>query len=325
MSLVRSALVRTLGTVLSPGGANGRLSILIFHRVLSAPDPLLDDEVDARLFSQRMELLGSAFNVLPLAEAVERLVQGRVPPRAACVTFDDGYVDNHDVALPILRRLGIPATFFIASGYLEGNLMWNDTVIEAVRQAHGAKLDLAQLGLGAHPIGSIEERRNALRALLRAIKYRPVDERAGIAQRIADTARTTSPANLMMTASEVRALHSAGMEIGSHTVTHPILTRLSSREAEREIADGKAQLEAIIGGSVRLFAYPNGKPTEDFGPEHVALAKKTGFRAAVSTAWGAACPSSDVFQLPRFTPWDRQPSRFALRLLLNARRTGTEL
>ena len=314
--VARSALVRTLGAVLSPGGANGRLSILIFHRVLSGPDPFLPEEIDARRFTEQMELLGSAFNVLPLGEAVERLAQGGLPPRAASVTFDDGYADNHDVALPILRRLGIPATFFIASGYLEGRCMWNDTVIEAVRQAQGAKLDLAHLGLGAHPIGSIEARRAAMHALLKDIKYRPSDQRAGIAQGVAVTARAGSAANVMMSHSQVRALHSAGMEIGGHTVTHPILARLSPTEAEREMADGKAQLEAIIGGWVRLFAYPNGKPTEDFGPEHVALAKKLGFRAAVTTAWGAARRSSDVFQLPRFTPWDRQPWRFAVRLLL---------
>jgi peptidoglycan/xylan/chitin deacetylase (PgdA/CDA1 family) len=323
--IARSALVRTLGAALSPGGANGRLSILIFHRVLSAPDPLLHDEVDARLFAQRMELLRSEFNVLPLSEAIERLAQGRLPPRAACVTFDDGYADNHDVALPILRRLGVPATFFIASGYLEGGCMWNDTVIEAVRQAAGASLDLAHLGLGAHPIGSIEERRSAMHTLLKTIKYRPSDERAAIAQDIAAAARAAFSGNLMMTHSQVRALHSAGMEIGGHTVTHPILSRLLPSEAEREIGDGKAHLEAIIGGAVTLFAYPNGKPTMDFGREHVSLARKLGFRAALTTAWGTARQYSDVFQLPRFTPWDRQSARFAVRLLLNARRTGVEV
>jgi peptidoglycan/xylan/chitin deacetylase (PgdA/CDA1 family) len=311
--------------MLSPGGASGRLSILIFHRVLPAPDPLLHDEIDARVFSQAMDLLGSEFNVLPLSDAIRHLALGRLPPRAACVTFDDGYADNHDVALPILRRAGVPATFFIASGYLEGGCMWNDTVIEAVRLAEGATLDLARLGLGAYPIGSIEERRAALRALLNGIKYRPSGERAEIANDIAATARTAARADLMMSHGQVRALHSAGMEIGGHTVTHPILTRLSARNAEREMADGKTELEAIIRAPVRLFAYPNGKPTEDFGPEHVALARKVGFRAAVTTAWGAARRSSDVFQLPRFTPWDREPSKFALRLLFNTRRPAAEL
>jgi peptidoglycan/xylan/chitin deacetylase (PgdA/CDA1 family) len=323
--LVRSVLVRALGAALSPGGANGRLSILIFHRVLAAPDALFPEEIDARRFAEQMELLASAFNVLPLAEAVERLAQGALPPRAACVTFDDGYADNHDVALSILRRFGVPATFFIASGYLEGCCMWNDTVIHAVRQAPGPVLDLAHLGLGAHRVGSIEERRATVHALLGAIKYQPSDRRAGLSEGVAAAAQARSASDLMMTHAQVRSLHSAGMEIGGHTVTHPILSRLSPSEAEREMADGKAQLEGIIGAPVRLFAYPNGKPTEDFGPKHVALAKKLGFRAAVTTAWGAARRSSDPFQLPRFTPWDREPARFAVRLLLYARQPGVEL
>jgi peptidoglycan/xylan/chitin deacetylase (PgdA/CDA1 family) len=323
--LVRSVLVRALGAALSPGGANGRLSILIYHRVLAAPDALFPEEIDARRFAEQMELLASAFNVLPLPEAVERLAQGRLPPRAACVTFDDGYADNHDVALPILRRFGVPATFFIASGYLEGRCMWNDTVIHAVRQAQGPTLDLAHLGLGAHHLGSTEERRATVHALLKAIKYQPSDRRAGISESVAAAAKVRDASGLMMTHAQVRSLHSAGMEVGGHTVMHPILARLSPTDAEREMADGKAQLEGIIGGRIRLFAYPNGKPTEDFGAQHVALAKKLGFRAAVTTAWGAARQSSDVFQLPRFTPWDRQPARFAVRLLLNARRSGVEI
>lgn len=323
--LARSALVRALGAALSPGGANGRLSILIFHRVLAVPDALFPEEIDARRFAEKMDLLGSVFNVLPLAEAVERLAQGRLPARAACVTFDDGYADNHDVALPILQRFGVPATFFIASGYLEGRCMWNDTVIHAVRHAPGPTLDLASLGLGAHRVGSIEERRATVHALLKAIKYLSSDQRAGIAEGVAAAAQARPASELMMTHAQVRSVHSAGMEIGGHTVSHPILARLSLTEAEREMADGKAQLESIIGGPVRLFAYPNGKPTEDFGPEHVALARKLGFRAAVTTAWGGARRSSDPFQLPRFTPWDRQPGRFAVRLLLYARQPGVQI
>ena len=115
------------------------------------------------------------------------------------------------------------------------------------------------------------------------------------------------------------------MEIGGHTITHPILARIDAAEAEREIAGGKAELEAILGEKVELFAYPNGKPVEDYTAEHVAIARRVGFRAAVTTSWGAGRRTSDPFQLPRFTPWDRAPARFALRLLLNARRQGVEL
>jgi len=115
------------------------------------------------------------------------------------------------------------------------------------------------------------------------------------------------------------------MEIGGHTVTHPILSRVSLGEAEREIAEGKEALESVIGAPVKLFAYPNGRPTEDFGPEHVALARKLGFEAAVTTSWGAARSTSDTFQLPRFTPWDRHPLKFHARLLLNTRQSAHEI
>jgi peptidoglycan/xylan/chitin deacetylase (PgdA/CDA1 family) len=125
----------------------------------------------------------------------------------------------------------------------------------------------------------------------------------------------------MMRDDEVRALRDAGMEIGAHTATHPILTRLPPAEARREIDDSRDRLAAILNEPVSLFAYPNGKPGQDYAPEHVRMVRDAGFSAAVSTAWGVASPGSDVFQLPRFTPWDRGPAKFALRLLLNRRDT----
>jgi hypothetical protein len=89
------------------------------------------------------------------------------------------------------------------------------------------------------------------------------------------------------------------------------------------MADGKQALEALIRAPVRTFAYPNGKPGQDYLAEHAAMAREIGFAAAVSTSWGAASKASDSFQLPRFTPWDRNDARFVLRLLQNMRRPGT--
>jgi peptidoglycan/xylan/chitin deacetylase (PgdA/CDA1 family) len=115
----------------------------------------------------------------------------------------------------------------------------------------------------------------------------------------------------------VQSLHKAGMEIGGHTVHHPILASIPADEARREIAEGKAALEAMTGAPLRLFAYPNGKPHEDYLAEHVAMAREFGFEGAVSTSWGARKENADVFQLPRFTPWDKGRLRFALRLARN--------
>lgn len=123
-----------------------------------------------------------------------------------------------------------------------------------------------------------------------------------------------------MSSDQVRALHRAGMQIGAHTVNHPILARLGRDEAMREIGDSKRRLESITGAPVTLFAYPNGRPGDDYDDASVALVREAGFEAAFSTTWGAARLVSDRFQLPRFTPWDRGRGRFGLRLLGNLRR-----
>jgi peptidoglycan/xylan/chitin deacetylase (PgdA/CDA1 family) len=310
-------LERRLLAWLSPGGAHG-LSILIYHRVLAAPDPLFPGEVERHAFDTQLALLKSRFTVLPLLDAVRLARAGRLPPRAACITFDDGYADNAEVALPLLQKHGLHATFFIASGFLNGGRMWNDSVIETVRMAPAGVLDARHLGLGSHALATLEERRAAIGALIGQLKYLPMAERQQQVDRLALLAGGPLPSRLMMDDEQVRQLHRAGMAIGGHTVNHPILARLPAAEARAEIAAGKAALEQLTGAPVRLFAYPNGKPGTDYLAEHVAMVRELGFEAAVSTAWGAS-RQPDLFQLPRFTPWDRTPRRFTLRMARNLR------
>lgn len=297
-----------------------RLSVLAYHRVLPAHDPLLPGEPSAAEFEHRMRWVKANFDVLPLGEAVRALREDRLPRRALSITFDDGYADNHDVALPILRRLGLSATFFVATGFLDGGCMFNDVVIESVRQAPGPDLDLDDLGLGRHPLGSVDQRARAIERILARLKYFEVGRRRDAAGEIARRAGTRAPSDLMMSTEQVRALHAAGMQIGAHTVTHPILAEIPAARARHEMAASRAQLESITGAPVRLFAYPNGGPRRDYHGEHAALAREVGFEAAVSAAWGAARAGDDLYQIPRFTPWDRADWRFGLRLAQNVMR-----
>lgn len=131
------------------------LSILVYHRVLAQADPLLPALPDTRLFDRHMALLGRCFRVLPVGEAVARLRQGTLPARAACITFDDGYADNAEWALPILQRHGLRAAFFIASDYLDGGRMWNDDVIAAVRHAQQAVLEIPVPGCAPLPVRTL--------------------------------------------------------------------------------------------------------------------------------------------------------------------------
>ncbi len=316
--------MKPLFTLLSPAGARARLNVLIFHRVLPQPDPLFPDEVDAARFDQMLGWVKSWFNVLPLDEAARRMREGSLPARAAALSFDDGYADNHDVALPLLQKHGLPCSFFVATGFLDGGRMWNDTLIESVRLSNQLMLDLRGLtdargeDLGQHPLGDTAGRRAALGALIERVKYLPPEPRQACVDAIASRAEISPPDDLMMSSGQVRALRGAGMQIGAHTVSHPILAKLDERQAADEIGRSRDALQALLGEKVGLFAYPNGKPGTDYLPDvHPALVRELGFDAAVSTRWAAARTGDDAFQIPRFTPWDRGRTRFGLRLLRN--------
>ena len=301
------------------------LSILIYHRVLAQPDPLFPGEVDRVLFERQLRLLRRFYTPLPLPQALQRLQDGSLPPRAACITFDDGYADNAEHALPLLQRHGLHATFFIATGYLNGGQMWNDRVIEAVRHATAATLDLGDLGLGPLPLANMAQRRAAIGHVLGKLKYLPFEQRQRLAaevQRCAGGAMRGDP-HAMLTSAQLQRLQAGGMGIGAHTVSHPILAALSDRAARNDIANGKRELEQLLQAPVTLFAYPNGKAGRDYGPAHVEIVKSLGFAGAVATDWGVARPGPglDLFQLPRFTPWDRARLAFLWRLRQNRKRT----
>lgn len=310
-------LWRLTESLLVPGARRQRLSILTYHRVLPQPDPMFPEEIDAKGFERQLLMLSRFFKVLPLEDAVSCLKNGSLPPRAVCITFDDGYANNAEIALPILRRLGLHATFFIATGFLDGGRMWNDSIIESVRRARGQKIEFPGLGLGRYPIATAAQRREAAVALIEQLKYLPLAQRLEQVERVIQYIAAPLPNDLMLRADQVRALHNAGMAIGGHTVNHPILAAVDQTVSRAEIAVGKESLEGIIGGRVALFAYPNGRPGQDYHGAHVQMVRDIGFTAAVSTAVGAARTESDLFQLPRYSPWDTIPLRFALRLLKN--------
>ncbi len=294
------------------------LSILIYHRVLPDYDPMRPTEITAEAFEKQMSLLSRLFNVIPLSTAITQLQQNSLPPQAVCITFDDGYADNYTTALPILKKYDFNATFFIASGFLDGGCMWNDTIIETMRSAPTNQLELKKINFDNVSLTSINQRHNAAQQLISKLKYLPHSQRTDFVEQIVDAAKVSVPNNLMLSTEELRKLSDSGMTIGGHTVSHPILTSLTDGEVEKEIVDGKQRLEAIIGSPIKLFAYPNGMPGQDFNLNHSEIVKTAGFDAAVSTQWGVSTGKTNLYQLPRFTPWDRANWKFYLRLLHNS-------
>lgn len=308
-SLRRAAL-----SLLSPPGRRARLQVLTYHRVLEQRDPLVPDEPDAAAFRAQMTALARLCSVLPLPEAAERLAAGTLPARAACVTFDDGYANNHQVAAPILEKLGLPATFFIAGGAVDRGIMWNDLVIEATRRTPAA-LDCAPIGGDAVPLPDGAARAAAVPRILDSMKYRPLDERWEAAVALYERNVEGPPPRLMMTRGQVRDLARRGFDVGGHTVSHPILATLPPAEARQEIVGCWEWVRDVTGVAPRSFAYPNGRPGRDFGPEHAAMAREAGFEVAVTTLWASARRSDDPLQLPRYTPWETDPTGLWARLV----------
>lgn len=295
------------------------LSILIFHRVLPDSDRLGVGNLRAKEFAGMMKLASRNFDCVSLSQAVERLIAG-TPGHMLAVTFDDGYADNHEIALPILRRCGIPATIFIATRYLDGGIMWNDRIGDSLARTRQTSVDLVSLGKQVLPLGNAVEREQARRVIIGALKYCPQDKRETLAIGIGKQLRVEPRRDLMLTRNQVAALgRELLIEIGGHTYSHPILACVDPATAAEEMTRGKRELEEITNDFVKGFAYPNGQPGHDYGPEHVDIAKRAGFSFAVSTQWGAAQSDTDLFQLPRFTPWRRGGPGFVASLLKVAR------
>lgn len=310
-------LIKTAFQLASPAGKHARLSVLIFHRVFPEIDPLFPDEPDIERFDAIVAWVANWFNVLPLDEAVICLKRGTLPARAAAITFDDGYADNLSCAAPVLCKHGVSATFFIATGFLDGGRMWNDTIIESIRTASQSSIDCAWLGLGSLPLQDNAAKRRAISKLLSAIKHQEVDRRADSVARVAEVCTGKLPNDLMLTRQQVRMLRAKGMGIGAHTVSHPILLKLNDDDARSEIGESREDLQAILRERVSLFAYPNGKLGSDYTDRHAQIVLSLGFDAAFATNWATANSNSNPFQIPRFTPWDKSKWRFAMRLILN--------
>ncbi|HWZ49695.1 MAG TPA: polysaccharide deacetylase family protein [Herbaspirillum sp.] len=311
--------IRLSGNMIaSAARGNGRLCILTYHRILDAHDFSLV-KMDVETFRWQMQLLADCFNVLPLHEALQMLLLKQIPPRAVCITFDDGYRSTYDLALPILKEFGLPATVFTTTAHMDGGNMWNDRIIEAVRLLPNGPLDLRELGLDLHPIVDARNRIEIAAKLNDHAKYLLPSERTNVIDTLEKLAgelagKPVAP-NLMLNREMIASLSQNGMEIGGHTVTHPILSKLDDASARSEILENKQVLERIIGKSLRLFAYPNGKVGVDYDERHVRMVEEAGYTAAFTTAIGSASQFNDIYQMPRSRPWDATPFMFGLRLL----------
>jgi len=286
------------------------LTILAYHRVLDIGD---EDafEFDVELvsasvagFERQMRHVREHYVPLTFRDVLDR-VENRVPlPRGACVvTFDDGYSDNYENAFPILRRLGIPATMFVSTGYLDsGETFWFDRVAHAVLRTRQPALALG--GLPALDLArGTRARRSELVRLLRHLMRVPDRERVRLAQLAIATLLPDAPlrhaASAPMTWDHVSEMSRAGIEFGAHTVSHPVLSMLEPERLRGELRDSKQRIEQVLGQRVEVIAYPVGG-RDAFSPEVQSAVRDAGYRLGVSYVPGTERPPQwDPFALRR--------------------------
>lgn len=291
-----------------------KLSILIYHQVQETADPMRPSEPSAEVFDWQMRLLRDYFTPLSLDEALAHLQLNTLPANAVCVTFDDGYINNLTVAQPILAKYSIPATVYIATSFSEGQNMWNDRVIHlfADMKRSALQLDDTVVNLGDWP-----DRRSKAQQWLKTLKYLPLEQRLAKVNQYYAQNQATEQAPLMMNPAQLKQLAACGITLGAHTVHHPILKVLPAGQQQAEINQSKHQLEQWVGLPVKHFAYPNGSQGTDFDDTAVQLVKQAGFDSAVVTNWGVSDKHTSAYLLKRFTPWDKTPLAFHLRLVKN--------
>ena len=288
------------------------LVVATYHRIGRPSESLTYDSVYSatpETFRAEVRQLRDRFRLIALDELLERAAQGRslaLDEPTALITFDDGYRDNFDAAFPILKELGVPATFFIPTGFFERpRLPWWDHAAFAIKQTRQTRLALDWPGPEPTVIDiDPKARQSAIAAVIglyladRIVDEdrfrRHLEERAEVEVDEAALGRA-----LFMTWDDVRALAASGMGIGSHSHGHRKLATLPEEEQRRDLAESKRILEGAIGRPVEALAYPFGWAST-YSATTKRLAREVGFRLAFSSIEGVNRPGDlDPFELRR--------------------------
>jgi peptidoglycan/xylan/chitin deacetylase (PgdA/CDA1 family) len=306
-ALVRSSILGLAGQLARPSAA-----ILMYHSVVE--DPNLTDHVlgvsrDRASFEAHMEILARHFSPVAIDEVTQFAKSSReLPRRAVAVTFDDGFADNYEVALPILNRYGIPAAFYImVDAVANGVLPWYCRLRFAFNTTNKCEWQDLERNR-TYSLISPQERRVALTAAWEtgaratgAVQQNFVD---GVEESL--EVEPASPGHgSMLNWEQVRSLRKLGHTIGAHTLSHPNVAQVSQSEARFEILESKKRLEAELGEPIEHFSYPHPALNPQWSEQTLQITREAGFQSAVLTTRGPVRAGDEPLALKRInTPAD---------------------
>jgi len=297
LTMLRSALVRDL-------------RILAYHRIMTVEnEDTFDFDIDLisaseQQFREQMELLSRRFHPIRFRDVIDAFERGTaLPPRPVIVSFDDGYDDNYRTAFPILREFGIPATFFVSTGHIDtGQAYAYDWLVHMICLATAERLRIPELDID-EPLGGDRGHRRVLAAhLLDRMKWLDAGAQASIVQRLeTEWSMPRSPHKdcRPMTWDQLREMHAAGMEIGSHGVWHNMLAKLPHEEMVAEVNRSKASLDRELGVPAEVLSYPVGG-VDAYDEGVMRAAREAGFKVGCSYTSGTSpVPTHVQFELRR--------------------------
>jgi peptidoglycan/xylan/chitin deacetylase (PgdA/CDA1 family) len=295
---LRAPAVRRL--VAAGAAIRGRALVLVFHRITRDGEPSsgIVPAVPLEVFRRQLEEILEVGDIVPLPTLLEE-TRLHARPRFA-LTFDDDYVSHHDVALPVLRERGLPATFFVGGRSLHGLApLWFE-VLDALVLSAGVIEVGRRLGIESRDVRDLAETCENDRDLQLRIEA----EDASVERHL--------------TADEIAALADANMTIGFHTLHHRLLTRLSDDEVDAALKGGRSELEDVVGHRLRLFAYPHGKADG----RTATRVRHAGYVAAWTGRPGAVTPRDDPYFLGRWEAGPVHGDGFAARVATTLNRSS---
>ncbi len=304
--------------------------VLVFnhHRIGDSSRSEFDRELfsaSTEQFEFQVEYIKRHFPVIlphELAEMISR--KKKLTRMHAMITFDDGYLDNYTIAYKVLRQHGVAAAFFLVSSFVGSEFVpWWDEIAHLVRRSTARSLSLTQCD--ERPVMLEPDREAAIRTIVAAFKSElNQDSDAFLAElRREAGVQIDGEGRRFLNWEEAREMAEGGMEIGGHTHTHPIISKLSEGEQRDELQRSKRILEERIGQEIGSLAYPNGSP-RDFSPITVELVREAGYVTAFSFYGGINRDDwTEPYNLLRVSP-DPRTGSFRLDAILNSRFAGIE-
>lgn len=264
--------------------------ILFYHRFSVRDEPF---KLKIDRFEHQLRFFKKKYNLISLSHFTNAMSNGKgLPPNPLIITIDDGFWDNYHIAFPVLKRHGVPATIFLATDFVDQHAwLWSNKLEYILRNS---EIERFSYSLDGHTIelrvDTFEQWHKSQLTLFNALRRRPDNEKNEILAALAKQLKVSVPSETQgdfkpLTWHEIREMYRAGIEFGSHSASHAILSRVGPEQLKREVVDSRAIIENVLQNRVVTFCYPNGQP-EDFSEDAIQALKEAGYECAVTTIKG---------------------------------------